>query len=127
MEAVDNQQSTEKAKQVEQLDKLAWLLDESVRLPGGFRVGVESIIGLIPGAGDALGFLLSMALVVKARRAGASRGLQARMVANSAFESAVGVVPIVGDLFDFWFKANKRNIKLLRNHLAKQDQSHDQI
>lgn len=110
----------EKAKLLSDLDKFAWLLDESVRLPGGFKIGAESIIGLIPGVGDAAGFLLSFILVYKARQAGASRGLQIKMLANSVFESAVGVIPLMGDVFDFWFKANKRNIKLLRDYVADQ-------
>ncbi len=114
---------TRHGQTIAQLDKLAWLLDESVRLPGGFKIGVESIVGLVPGFGDALGFLLSLVLVIKARNLGASRGLQSRMLANSVIESAIGTIPLLGDVFDFWFKANKRNIKLLRDHLVSKDSS----
>lgn len=116
-----NDLSADRHHQVAQdLDKLAWILDESVRLPGGFRVGVDGIVGLIPGVGDALGLVVSLILVHKARQAGASRFLQGRMVINVIGESIVGAVPLIGDLFDFWFKANKRNMRLLRSHLAAQ-------
>ncbi len=108
---------------MEQLEILAWLLDDSVRLPGGCKSGVESIVGLVPGVVVALGVLLSLLLVIKARNLGASRGLQSRMLANSVIESAIGTIPLLGDVFDFWFKANKRNIKLLRDHLVSKDSS----
>lgn len=101
-----------------ELDDLAWLLDESIRLPGGFRVGVDALLGLLPGVGDLAGLSLALVLIGKARRAGASRGLQARMLFNVVVEAIIGVIPLVGDVFDFWFKANRRNMDLLRDFLS---------
>lgn len=104
---------------LQELDNLAWVLDESVRLPGGFRIGADAIIGLVPGIGDALGLGVSLILISKARQAGATRGLQTRMLANVVVETAVGAIPLIGDGFDFWFKANRRNMNLLRDHLER--------
>lgn len=101
-----------------ELDDLAWLLDECVRLPGGFRVGTDALLGLLPGIGDFAGFCLALVLIGKARRAGASRGLQARMLVNVIVETAIGSIPLIGDGFDFWFKANRRNMDLLRDFLS---------
>ncbi|QDU65360.1 DUF4112 domain-containing protein [Engelhardtia mirabilis] len=102
------------------LRKYARLLDSSVGLPGTrFRVGVDSLVGLIPGVGDAVGMVLSTPILLEAWRLGAPRRVQRRMVANIALESLVGIIPIAGDLFDAWFKANLRNIALLEAELRR--------
>jgi hypothetical protein len=98
------------------LDRLAWFLDNAIRLPGGFRIGFDSLVGLIPGLGDGLGMLTSSYILLEAIRAGVGRAVLLRMVANVAIESAVGIVPIVGDLFDMVWKSNTRNVALLRAH-----------
>ena len=100
-----------------ELEAFARLLDSSIRLPGGFRIGWDGIIGLIPGIGDAAGLGLSGYLVWRAARLGLPRATLARMVGNVALESAIGIVPIVGDAFDFAFKANVRNVRLMRKAL----------
>lgn len=112
--------TTRQQKALQELDYLAWLLDESIRLPGGFRIGLDGIVGLIPGVGDATGFLISFWLVIKARRAGASRAVQLKMLGNVMIEFVVGAVPVLGDIFDFWFKANRRNLTELRRHILGQ-------
>ena len=105
------------ATELEQFRGLARLLDSSIRLPGGFRIGLDGIIGLLPGIGDAVGTALSGYLIVLAARAGTPKSILIRMVYNVALESIVGVIPVVGDLFDFAWKANERNLALFSDYL----------
>lgn len=98
------------------LRRLAWLLDNSIPLPGGYRIGLDGLIGLVPGIGDAAGALVSSYLVVEAGRLGASKALLLRMAFNVLLETVIGVIPFAGDLFDFVFKANLRNLRLLEQH-----------
>ena len=100
------------------LDKFSRLMDSSVRVPFiGFRVGFEAIIGLIPFIGDVAGLLLSSYVLLEAQRAGASMGVKVKIAANMAIDFVGGLVPLVGDIFDAYFKANTRNTKILREHL----------
>ena len=101
------------------LARLAWVLDSAIRLPGGFRVGLDGIIGLIPGIGDLAGAVLSSYIVVEAARLKVPFRVLARMAMNILIELVVGIVPIVGDMFDFAFKANLRNARLLNEYLSK--------
>jgi hypothetical protein len=102
------------------LDRLAWLLDNSIPVPGtGIRIGLDGLIGLIPGIGDAVGAVLSSYIVAQAAHGGAPLSLILRMGLNIVIESFVGLVPIFGDLFDFGYKANARNVRLLRDHLLE--------
>lgn len=105
------------ARTREKLRALAWLLDSSIRLPGGFRIGVDALIGLVPFLGDAAGVLLSGYIVREAARLGVPRSVLLRMIGNVAIEGIVGVVPILGDVFDAAWKANQRNVLLLEQHL----------
>ena len=98
------------------LRRLARFMDSSIRLPGGYRIGWDGIIGLVPGIGDVVGLGVSAWIVFGAARLGASRATLARMAGNVALESVVGAVPVLGDLFDFAFKANERNMRLLERH-----------
>ena len=100
----------------EWLEKLAWLMDRSIKV-GPWSIGLDGIIGLIPGFGDATGGLLSSMIVLGAIQAGIPRAAIARMMANVAIDSVVGMVPFVGDLFDFAFKANTKNVTILREAL----------
>jgi hypothetical protein len=102
------------------LDRLATTLDSAWGLPGTrFRFGADAVLGLLPGVGDAASFGLSAYLVYEARRLGAPPALLRRMVVNVGLDSVVGAVPLLGDVFDVVFKANKRNMALLRGHLAE--------
>jgi hypothetical protein len=101
---------------MQRLRSLAWLLDDSIPLPGGFRVGLDAVIGLIPGLGDALGALVSAYILNEARRLGAPRSVLMRMTGNVLLETVVGAVPFAGDLFDAAFKANMRNLALLERY-----------
>lgn len=100
----------------QQMERLARLMDSAIRLPGGFRIGLDGIIGLVPGIGDAIGLVISSYLIGKAARMGASRHVLLRMTGNVVLETLVGSVPLVGDIFDFAFRANNRNMRLLQRH-----------
>ncbi len=101
------------------LDLLAHVLDTAILLPGNRRIGLDAIVGLIPVIGDVVTTAISSYIVWEARRLGAPRWLIARMAANVAIDGVVGAVPLVGDLFDAAFKANRRNVQLLRRHLER--------
>lgn len=100
------------------LARLAWLLDNAIEIPGTrFRVGLDPILGLIPGLGDLLGVLASSYIVREAARLGAPPSLLTRMAFNVAVDGLIGLVPFVGDVFDAAWKANQRNYKLLEQHI----------
>lgn len=99
------------------LGRLAWLLDSAFVLPGTrFRFGLDALIGLIPGLGDALGVVISSYIIREAARAGAPPTVLARMALNVAVEGVLGLIPIAGDVFDAAWKANQRNVALLEAH-----------
>jgi hypothetical protein len=96
---------------------LARILDTAVGVPGTkIRVGLDAILGLIPGAGDAVSAALSGYIILAAARAGASKPVLLRMVGNVVLDTLIGSVPVVGDLFDVAFRANARNVALLERH-----------
>lgn len=96
---------------------LAKLLDSAVTIPGTkITVGVDALLGLVPGIGDALATLLSAQIVVLAARVGVPVGVLVRMLGNILLDAAVGVVPLLGDIFDVVFRSNQRNLALLERH-----------
>jgi hypothetical protein len=96
---------------------LARILDSAVGVPGTkIRVGLDAILGLIPGAGDAVSAALSGYIILAAARAGASKPVLLRMVGNVVLDTVIGAVPVLGDLFDVAFRANARNVALLERH-----------
>jgi hypothetical protein len=100
------------------LESLAWLLDSSIPVPGTrFRVGLDALIGLIPVVGDVVGAALSTYILFMASRQGVPRVTLLRMGFNVTLEAVVGLIPFAGDLFDFAWKANRRNVDLLRAHI----------
>jgi hypothetical protein len=101
-----------------QVRRLSQLLDNSIPLPGGMRIGWDAVIGLVPGVGDMAGVLLSGYIVVQALRLGAPAPVLVRMLGNVGIEALVGAVPLLGDIFDAAFKANVRNVRLLEQHLG---------
>ena len=104
-------------KALKTVDTVAKLLDSQFVIPGtNFRFGLDAIAGLIPVGGDALSFLASGALVLTMVRHGASGQLAAKMLGNIAIDALVGAIPFLGDLFDVAFKANNRNVELLKEH-----------
>ena len=100
---------------------LARLMDDNFAVPGtNFRFGWDSVIGLFPGFGDVVSSAISLLIVHHAWQTGASKLTLARMLGNVGIDFVVGAVPFIGDLFDFAFKSNRRNARLLEQHLHKQ-------
>jgi hypothetical protein len=105
---------------LERLERLAQLLDTALVLPGtNFRFGADAIIGLVPGIGDAITTAISAYIVYEARRLGVPRHVLVRMIGNVALDGLVGAVPLVGDVFDTMWRANIRNVRLLRKYLER--------
>jgi hypothetical protein len=99
---------------------LARVLDTAFQIPGTrIRIGLDAILGLIPGAGDVLSAALGSYIVVAAVRAGAPTPVIIRMLGNVALDTAVGSIPVLGDLFDIAFKSNKRNAGLLERYVEQ--------
>ena len=103
----------------QRLHRLAWVLDNSIPVPGlgGYRIGVDGLIGLVPGIGDAVGALLSSYILAEAVRLGMPKTVLLRMYANMLVDSVVGLIPLAGDVFDVTWKANLRNVNLLDTYL----------
>lgn len=109
----------EAGRELESLRALTRWMDEALRVPGTrFRVGLDGLLGLIPGVGDVAGGLLSTWFLVAAARVGAPPSVLVRMGLNIGVDAITGAVPLLGDLFDFGWKANRRNLALLERHLA---------
>jgi hypothetical protein len=109
-----------RAAELKRLEALAFLLDSSIRVPGTrARFGLDPLIGLVPGVGDAAGAALSAYLVVQAARLGAPAPSLLRMLMNVGVEAALGTIPLAGDLFDAAYKANARNVAILRRELER--------
>jgi len=105
---------------VSDIEQLANWLDTRFRIPGlGWRFGLDSVVGLVPGVGDGLTALLSLYIIGRAHQLGASKWLLARMGWNVLVDSALGAIPLVGDLFDLANKSNTRNIRLLLRDLER--------
>jgi hypothetical protein len=105
---------TGKLKWVEQI---AYLLDNRFRVPGtNFRFGLDPLLNLIPIAGDLSGFVLSSALILTMARNGASGRIVALMSVNAVLDLTIGAIPVLGQVFDFFYKANSKNIRLLKEH-----------
>jgi uncharacterized protein DUF4112 len=103
---------------------VARLLDSAVGIPGtGVCVGLDPLLGLVPGLGDVAGAALSGYIVLAAARRGAPAAVVVRMLGNIAVDTAVGSVPLLGDLFDAGWKSNTRNVALLERHLASPDEA----
>jgi uncharacterized protein DUF4112 len=114
----DHSPAQSRAARIARIDALATLLDTAFLVPGtNIRFGFDAMIGLIPGIGDVITTALSLYIVGEARALGAPRHLILRMLANVALDGVVGAVPLLGDAFDVMWRANRRNIALLRNHL----------
>jgi hypothetical protein len=100
----------------EWVDKLAWLMDRSIPI-GRWKIGLDGIIGLVPGLGDFVGVLVSGLIVAAGVRARLPRSAIARMVTNVAVDGVIGAIPFLGDFFDMTFKANTRNVEIYRQAL----------
>ncbi len=105
-------------KTLNHIEKVSKLLDSQFTV-GGFKFGLDPILNLIPFAGDGVTALVSLALVYTMKKHGASGKLIAKMLGNVLIDFTVGAIPILGWVFDFYFKANDRNVKLLKAHYAE--------
>ncbi len=101
------------------LERLAHWMDSRFRVPGtGYRFGLDGLVGLVPGIGDTVMAVPAVYLILRARGMGTPGHVQARMAGNVLVDVLVGAIPLVGDLADFGFKANTRNVRLLRDHFG---------
>lgn len=117
--------SAREAELLDHLEALERLFDRQFRIPGvPVRIGLDSILGVVPVAGDTLSAGMSLYLIWLAHRIGADDSVKARMVGNAAFDYALGLIPLVGDIGDVFFKANTRNVRLLKEHLRKKGRLH---
>jgi hypothetical protein len=106
-------------ERLDRLDRLSRLLDVAFVVPGtNIRFGAEAVMRLVPGIGDAAASALSCIILYEAHRLGVPRRLMIRMAGNVAIEAAAGAVPVIGDLFDVAFRANRRNVRLLREYFG---------
>ena len=114
--------NTSQSKIIARLERLANFLDASIPLgQTGTRIGIDPILGLLPGIGDAIGGLISSYFIIEAARLGVSRLTLGRMMLNLIVDTLVGSVPLLGDLFDFGFKANQRNLVLIKCAHLRED------
>lgn len=112
--------SRDMAAELAAITRLATLMDSQFKIPGtDIRLGIDTIIGFVPGLGDSLGLLVSVYIIYRARRLGAKNRDMLRMAANIGLDWLVGLVPLIGDLFDLGWKANLRNVAILEQRLAK--------
>ncbi|MEQ8395687.1 DUF4112 domain-containing protein [Thalassobaculum sp.] len=112
-------------KRLADIELLTRLLDDRFRIPGtSIRFGLDGVVGLVPGLGDAASMLASLYIIYRARGLGASNPVILRMIGNVLIDTAVGAVPVLGDLFDVAFKANRRNLTLLHRHLGSRADAH---
>jgi Domain of unknown function (DUF4112) len=109
----------ERLKTLSRITGLARVMDTAWRIPfTRWRFGLDSVLGLVPGVGDAANLAVSMYALMLARKLGAPNGLLLRMAANAGLDFGLGSIPVVGDIFDLFFKSNTRNLKLLSDYLA---------
>lgn len=104
----------------QRVEALEGVLERAFTIPGTqMKVGLDAIIGLVPVVGDWVAGAMSAYLIWEARNLGMSKWQLARMSANAAFDTAVGMIPFAGDLFDFAFKSNSRNLRIIKRHLDR--------
>jgi hypothetical protein len=109
--------ATQTAASPADMEALAWLLDNSIPIPGtGRRIGLDAVIGLVPGVGDVVSGGLGILVVARGVQVGLPGVVVARMLANVALDFVIGSIPVIGDAFDLWFKANQRNVGLVRRY-----------
>ncbi len=110
--------------QLERIKKISTILDSQFEGPFGFRFGLDPIVGLIPVVGDGVTTLISFYLVIEAYYLGCSPAILMRMIFNIFLEDAIKVFPFVGQVFDFYWKSNQKNLKLIESYF---DQPHETI
>ena len=112
--------SPSQGEAIRRMEMMAKLLDNAFVIPGtNKRVGIDAIIGLVPGLGDIATTILSSYVIWEARNLGVSRIAIGRMLTNLAIHASVGAIPILGDVFDAFFRVNQRNMRIVRSQLDK--------
>lgn len=102
------------------IETLAKVLDSAIRIPGtNVVMGLDAVLGIVPVVGDAISAAIGSYIIWEARRLGAPRWLIARMTMNTTFDTLVGSIPVVGDIFDVAYKSNLKNVALLKRHVEK--------
>lgn len=110
----DSDRRQHRETRLRRLEYLVSALDDAIVIPGTeIRIGLDPIIGLIPGIGDGLGLLCSSVLLIQAAKLGAPKRTLWRLLGNVGVDAIVGLVPVLGDLLDFGYKANRRNLDIL--------------
>lgn len=109
----------DRVRKLRRIHAIARLMDTAVRIPGtGIRFGADSIMGLIPGIGDAGGALIGLFIVNEARRLGVPNHKLVQMLGNIGLDTFGGSIPLLGDLFDIYFKSNWRNLEIVLDHFG---------
>jgi hypothetical protein len=117
----DEPVAAEYARLLDEIDRLADRLDRQFRIPlTRVRFGWDPVIGFIPVAGDLVTAVLALRIIAAARRLGADKALLRRMAGNSALDIAVGLIPVIGTLFDVVYRSNVRNVELLMAEIRRQ-------
>lgn len=112
-------QNIDRLVRLRRMRGLARLMDTALRIPGTrFSFGADSVMGLIPGIGDFASAAISLYIVNEARQLGVPKDKLLKMLFNVGFDAAAGSVPLVGDLFDVYFKSNRRNLELVLDHFG---------
>lgn len=128
MPAADTPRQTSSASRAQPLEPaelrrikaIAYWLDERFRIPGtNIRIGLDGLAGFVPGIGDAATSVIALYLVAEAYRLGMPRRVIARMLSNVGLDFVLGSIPLLGDVFDVAFKANRRNVRLLLDQLER--------
>jgi hypothetical protein len=106
------------ARYLRDIDRLAWLMDRLVPMPIVGGVGLDALLGLIPGVGDAIGFGVSALIVIRAAQLGLAPDIISRLLAIQLIDAALGAIPVAGDVFDAVYKADLRSAAIVRQALA---------
>jgi hypothetical protein len=112
----------DRMRRLRRLQTLAKIMDTAFAIPGtNIRFGADSLLGLVPGVGDFAGAMLGLAIVNEARRLGVPADKMGRMLANIGLDTVVGFVPLLGDVFDMYFKSHRRNVQLILDHFEQDE------
>ncbi len=128
LETMNHMNTVERLATLNRIRKLSRLMDTAIGIPGTkFRIGIDPIIGLIPGAGDVVSTGFSAYIIYLATRFGIPKKDLQQMIFNIGLEAVAGTVPLVGDLFDAYYKSNIRNLAILEKHLQNTDPELEEI
>lgn len=117
----DSSAARDRTAIISEFERVSHLLDSRWRIPGtGIRFGIDPLLGLVPGLGDVATGLVSAYIVLMAKRLGLPNHVMARMVGNVALDVVVGSIPLLGSVFDLFYKANRRNFRLLQEHVERE-------